>query len=56
VADVTAIGFVLTDARGVAGVEAATPALASTADLRERIRGALDPSATLAFGPSWAGK
>ena len=55
-ADVTAMEFVLTDASGVADVEPAAPALASTADLRERIRAALDPSATLAFGPSWARK
>jgi FAD/FMN-containing dehydrogenase len=55
-ADLVANEFELTDVRGVGDMAPATSPLASTSGLRERIRAALDPSATLAFGPSWARK
>ena len=46
-------GFSLIDARAVADLEPALPPLVAVAQLRSRIRGALDPARRLALGKRW---
>jgi glycolate oxidase FAD binding subunit len=53
VMSLTRSGFAAIDARGVGALEPAVPGLAAVGSIRSRIREALDPGHTWAFGPRW---